>query len=73
MAVGAIHLVPQRFSGKRILAQEKGAQLLLDNDRCALLDGAPVDSLSEIWEITAEEWREKKKALRNILGVKELS
>jgi hypothetical protein len=34
--------------------------------------GAPVDSLSEIWEISAEEWREKK-SLRNILGVKELS
>ena len=29
--------------------------------------------LSEIWEISAEEWREKKKALRNILGGKELS
>ena len=73
MTVGAIHLVPQGFACERVLAEEKGAQLLLDNDRCALLDGAPVDSLSEIWEITAEEWREKKKALRNILGVKELS
>jgi hypothetical protein len=29
--------------------------------------------LSEIWEISAEEWREKRKALRNILGGKESS
>ena len=27
---------------------------------------------TEIWEITAEEWRAKRQGVRNILGVKEL-
>jgi [ribosomal protein S5]-alanine N-acetyltransferase len=26
---------------------------------------------TEIWEITAEEWRAKRQGVRNILGVKE--
>jgi ribosomal-protein-alanine N-acetyltransferase len=29
--------------------------------------------LSEIWEISAEQWREKRTAVRNILGGKESS
>ena len=40
VAIGAIHLVPEGFSGERVLADEEGAQIFLHYDRCGLLQRA---------------------------------
>ena len=40
MAIGAVKLVPQLLLRQRVLAHEEGAQLLVDNDRDLLIDGA---------------------------------
>jgi hypothetical protein len=40
VSIGAVHLVPERFAGERVLADEEGAKLVVDDDCCALFDGA---------------------------------
>jgi len=40
VAIGAVHLVPERFAGKRVLANQKGTKLVVDDDCRALFDGA---------------------------------
>ena len=56
-------------TSSRRISEKTGMRVVATEER----DYVSGRFLSEIWEISAEEWREKKKALRNILGGKELS
>jgi hypothetical protein len=40
VAVGAVELVPELLLGERVLAEEEGAQLLVDDDGDFFVDGA---------------------------------
>jgi [ribosomal protein S5]-alanine N-acetyltransferase len=54
------------ISSRRI--SEKTGMRVIGTDECEYVSGK---FPTEIWEITAEEWRAKRQGVRNILGVKE--
>ena len=44
MAIGSVHLIPQSLTRERIFADQKGAELFLNNDRGFPVDG-PVEAV----------------------------